>query len=257
MSAIQISEFKKYANVSIAIARKNISLRYKNSIFGFLWGLITPFVYILIFVVVFSRLVRMPDYPVYIISGIIFWTYFVSSVTQIIRSILDNAQILKSISVPTLVFPAAAILATLVNFLLSFIPYFIIMLFLGYSPGWELLGLIPLIVLFSIFIFGVSIILCALNIYFRDVEIIWQTVTPLLFYSTPIAYSIDAVATNYAWLLHLNPLTVYLTPARSILYHQVWPDGMQWLLAFGLATLSLLMGLSIYLRLKRGFYTNL
>ena len=241
-----------------AVALKNVSLRYKNSVFGFLWSLLTPLIYLLIFTFVFSQ--AFPDienYPLFVLTGIIFWSFFSGSTVQIMNSVVESAGVLKSLNIPVIIFPMSALIASLINLGFSLIVFFVIMLFFGFRPSIVTLSIFPATIIFAAFSFGFSLILCAFNVYFRDVGILWNTLTPALFYATPIAYSYTLVPENFLWIIKLNPLFHFMSLIREILYYDRFPPVMMLITTSGIAILFMAGGIFIFNRLRKGFFPNL
>jgi len=248
------SRLKTYYETVKVVASKNLKIRYKNSIFGFLWTLINPLFLLLIFIFVFKHVVsNIDNYPLYVTSGLILWTFFVSSSNQIINKILESKSILKSINVPPIIFPLSALMSNLVNLLLSLIPFTAVMVFNGFRPDWNTLFFIPAIILFTIFTFGISMTLCCLNVYFRDVEMFWGTITPALFYATPVVYRVPPEMEK---AMLFNPFAHYMNLFHTILYDGNIPDSKSWLVCTGIAFFFILFSLFVYRKLKNGFISN-
>jgi len=248
---------KEQLYILSTITVKNIKLKYKNSALGFFWSLLTPIVYLVIFTFIFSNAFpNIENYPLFAITALVFWTYFSNSSTQIVNSIISSSGILKSVSVPSITFPLTALLAETFNLLLSFIPFGILMYFFGFSAGIELLFIIPAILLFMLFTFGFSLILCALNVFYRDVGILWGTLMPALFYFTPIAYSYELIPVSYQWIVKFNPLFHYVELFRAILYYNEIPSNQLLLTTVLLSFSFFAIGIFIYKRLERGFISN-
>lgn len=248
---------KSQLYILTTITVKSVKLKYKNSVLGFFWSLLTPMVYLGIFTFIFSNAFpNIENYPLFAITALIFWTYFSNSSIQIVGSIISSAGILKSVNVPSLIFPLSALFAETFNLLLSFIPFGILMYLFGYSPGLEILFIFPAIILFMMFTLGFSLILCALNVFYRDVGILWTTLMPALFYFTPIAYSYEVIPESYQWIVKFNPLFHYVELFRSILYYNKVPSLELLLVTSTLSIVFFGLGLLIYKRLERGFISN-
>ncbi len=248
------SRLKIYYETVKVVAAKNLKLRYKNSMLGFLWTLINPLFLLLIFIFVFRHVVSdIKNYPLYVTSGLILWTFFVSSSNQIVNKILESGSILKSVNVPAIIFPLSALVSNFVNLLISLIPFIGIMVFYGFRPDWSTLLFIPAILLFTIFTFGVSLTLSCLNVFFRDVEMFWSTITPALFYATPVVYRVPVQMEK---TMRFNPFSHYMNLFHTILYDGIVPGINSWLICLGLSTFVLLFSLFVYRKLKRDFISN-
>jgi ABC-2 type transport system permease protein len=239
------------------LAWKNIRLRYRGSLLGFLWALLSPLLFLLIFLFVFRRAFpAIPNYPVFALTGLIFWTFFATVSGHILGSLVENAGVLKSMAVPPLAFPLGHLLAGLLNLLLSFLPFGFILFNFGWRPQPVHLLVVPITLLLSMFLFGVGLGLCALNVYFRDIGLLWSTLLPALFYLTPIAYPPSLLPTELAWVAALNPLYHFIGLVRTVLVDGLLPGWDQWVSATWCAALGLVSGLLIHQWLRRGYVAN-
>jgi len=247
----------KFGSLIVVLAIKTIKLRYKNSILGFLWSIINPLTYLLIFTFIFSKAFPGIDrYPLFALSGLVFWTYFSSSTISVIESIINNSGVLKSINVPTIAFPLAAQVASVINLFLSLIPFVLLMFLFGLRIGWETLWFFPILILYTCFTLGVSLILSSFNVYFRDMQIGWSTFMPAIFYLTPIAYAPSVIPQKYLILVKLNPIYHFLGAFRSIIYYNESPSIRQIEIITVIAILFLGVGYFIFKKLERGFVSQ-
>jgi ABC-type polysaccharide/polyol phosphate export permease len=248
---------RRHLPMLLTVAWKNVRLRYKSSLLGFLWTLFNPLLFLLIFLFIFSRAFpQVENYPVFALTGLIFWSFFATSSAHILGSVVENAHVLRSLAVPPLVFPVAQLMAGLFNLLVSFIPFAVILALLGWRPAPAALLVLPVLALFAAFVFGLSLALCALNVFFRDIGILWSALLPALFYLTPVAYPPDLVPADLRWIASMNPLYHFIGLVREVLYHGRVPGLEQWVPAFGLALLALLGGVAVFNMLRRGFIAN-
>jgi ABC-type polysaccharide/polyol phosphate export permease len=240
-----------------SVAWKNIRLRYKSSLLGFFWTLFNPLLFLLIFLFIFSTAFpQVANYPVFALTGLIFWSFFATTSGHILGSLVENAPVLRSMAVPPLVFPVSQLMAGLFNLLASLLPFAAILWYFGWRPVPATLLVFPVVALFAAFLFGVSLALCALNVFFRDIGLLWSALLPALFYLTPVAYPPDLVPERLHWVAQLNPLYHFTGLAREVLYAGRMPGLDQWVTALGLALIALLAGLSIFNLLRRGFIAN-
>ncbi len=169
-----------------ALAMKNIRVKYKNSLLGFFWSILNPLIFLLIFNYIFGKAFpQIQNYPLYAVTGIVVWTLFPVATNAVISSVLENAGILKSIAIAPTTFPKASLVSSAINFYLLLIPFTGIMLWLGLNPGWEALLGIVILHIYLIFILGIGYLLCALNVFYRDIGLLWNTLMPALFYLHP------------------------------------------------------------------------
>jgi ABC-type polysaccharide/polyol phosphate export permease len=257
------SRIRTYYETVNVVAIKNLKLRYKNSMLGFLWTLINPLFMLSIFVFVFSQVISgVENYPLYVLSGLIFWNFFSSSSNQMLGKIVESGGILKSVNIPPVIFPLASLMSNFVNFLLTLIPFMVLMIYFGFRPGFITLLIIPVLILFVIFTFSFSLILSCFNVYFRDVEMFWTTITPALFYATPVVYEAPK---GMGLFMTLNPFAHFMELIRDILYRSqfeklqvyMWQDIPYRFFTTSLFTFVLLMiSLLVYNKLRKGFISN-
>ncbi|MFZ6053172.1 ABC transporter permease [Halocola ammonii] len=244
-------------HIIVNLIRRNMKLRYKSSLLGYLWSFLTPLLFLLIFHFVFSQAFQgMRSYSLYVLSGLILWQFFANGSNQCIQSLLANAGVIKTINVPVIAFPIATIFTELFNMGLVLIPFFGLMLFFGLELTWHTLLVIPVLLLMTFFSLGLGLLLGSLNIYLRDISILWNSINPALFYLTPVAYTLDFVPENYHPVLKLNPLYHYFQMMRDALYYNQVPSLETALIAFFTAAITFFLGLIIFKKLEPGVISN-
>lgn len=237
-----------------ALSKRNIILRYKNSIAGFFWGFFKPLLYLLIFIVVFSRQFSTIDnYVLYATSGLVFWFFFANVTNQSIASIISSSGIIKSLNVPVVFFPLSELIGELFNLFLSLLVFSTAMYWFGLNYSPRLFMVIPAVFLFGTFSLGLTLILCSLNVFFRDVGILWTTVQPALFYLTPIAYPESLISGKYNLVIKCNPIYYFIKLARSIFYEPAMPPLSLWMKCLAIAVVMLSVGYFVFNRLKNQF----
>lgn len=233
-------------------------MRYKHSVIGFMWGFVKPLIYLLIFIIIFgSQFSSTSRYVLYATSGIIFWFFFSNIIVQSIQSIIQSAGIIKSVKLNLLVFPLAELITELFNLLLAMCVFFSIMHWFDLHYSFQLLWILPSLILFSVFSFGISIMLAALNVYFRDIGILWNTIQPAIFYLTPIAYTEEFIPIKFAFVIKLNPIYPFIKLLRQPIYSQQPIDFSLMLQCSLLSCISLLCGIFIFNKLKNQFISAL
>lgn len=237
-----------------AISKRNVILRYKNSIAGFFWGFIKPLIYLLIFIVIFSsQFTSVNNYVLFATSGLIVWFFFSNVTSQSVNNIISSAGLIKSIHLPVIFFPLAELLSELFNFSLTILVFFIVMYWFGMSYNWSLLLILPATFLFGIFSFGFMLLLSSINVFFRDAGILWNTIQPALFYMTPIAYPENMIPAKFSFIIHANPVYYFIRLFRTVFFEQVCPETELWLACCLLSLLMFLFGWFVFNRLKNQF----
>lgn len=237
---------------------KNLQLKYKHSVLGFFWSLLHPFMYLLIFWAIFSTAFpSIENYPLYVLSGMIFWVYFSNTTSQLSIVFIKNAHLIKSFNIPKSFYPLTEVGSELVSFLLGLIPFMVLMYFLGMKFSPHLLYLIPVIMLFSVFIFSLGIILGALNVFLRDVGILWSTINPALFYLSPIAYSYQIVPEKFKFIVKYNPLYHFFEIIRDVLYLGQAPSAHYVGRCLLITAVTVVLAFLIYRKTRNGLISSL
>jgi len=220
------------------LIKRELKTRYKASVLGFVWSVAKPLLLTLVLLLVFSLILPFPlrnpglPFVLHLLAGVMAWMFFAGTLMESLYSILSNANLIKKIQVPAVVFPAATVLANLVHFLLALIVLFAFMVGFG-IPFSPYLVLMPIgIVLQTLLIFSLALLVSSLNVFYRDVTSITEVVLNLWFYVTPIFYALyhvqDKVAQRYSdglfflYFFYLwNPMTPIVVFYRRVLYHTV------------------------------------
>lgn len=251
---------KGFTNAVVSLAVKTLKVRYKNSLIGIFWSMLNPLLFLLILYVVFSQVANKGNeinYALYALSGLIFWNFISASILQVLTSFIDNGDILKSVNLHPIAFPFAAMLAAVFNLLLSFIPFFIILYFIGYQLDISFIAVIPYILITSVFITGLGMLLGTLNVYFRDIQLLWTTLMPAFFYFTPIAYPITLIPEKFRWLIKLNPFYYFIDAVHQIFHNSKFPSLETTMMMLALAIGCYALGYYVFVKLRKGFISNI
>ena len=223
---------------------------------GFFWGFFKPLLYLMIFIAVFSKIPsnHIDNYILYVTSGLIFWFFFSNVTNQAVGSIIGSAGLIKSLNIPVIFFPLSEILSELFNFVLTILVFLVVMHWFGITYSFRMLLILPCIIIFSIFSFGVTIFLSSINVFFRDVSILWGTIQPALFYLTPIGYREDLVPPIIA---HGNPIYYFIKLGRSIFHDPQLPSMTLWLQCTAIALGTYAIGAFVFYKLKNQFISTI
>lgn len=231
-----VTMFNKYKYLLLELVNKNIKLRYRNSWLGIVWSFIEPLLNMVVLSVVFTGIFgRNNDYvicyPIYLFSGRLLYSFFNTSSKSAMMSFRHNASIIKKVYVPKYMYPISGIFSNFVNYAISILCYVLVWIFFkctGISNGsalevtpYALLFFVPMLILL-VFTIGVGLILSILNVYFRDIEYIWNVFSTLLFYMVPILYPLQKITTPWIeYVIKINPLYSMLELFRQcVLYGQ-------------------------------------
>lgn len=226
----------------------NLKQKYRRSLLGFLWSLIAPLVHNLIVAVVFYHLMRfnMPNYLVYLFSGVLIYNLLSTIIMQSPFMMISNEGYIKKIYVPKLVFIVEMVLLETVNFILILVSLFILgIAFRKLSISLSFLYLPLPIVLSVLFVTGIAIVISIMSVYFRDMIHILPVVMQAAFFMTPVLYPLSAIPEKMQRIIYLNPLYYFVDIFRTpILYHH-FPGGLHLLICSSLAILTFAFGLMI------------
>lgn len=237
----------RYRELIWALALKELRVRYKRSVLGFLWALLNPLMMMIILTLVFGSLMRfsIDHYAIFLLSMLLPWTFFSQALAYSVESVVGNAQLLKKVRVPQLVFPVAAVVANIINFLLSLIPLALLIVVLRFPLHWTWIYLpIPMVGLF-LFTLGSAFFFAAINVFFRDISHIVQILLSAWFYASPIIYSLDFIPKKYHVFFRLNPMLYVLNGFRLSIYYGLFPSpqSIAMSLACGVAAVAIGFGL--------------
>jgi ABC-type polysaccharide/polyol phosphate export permease len=248
-------EISKNRELIWALALKDLRVRYKRSVLGFLWALLNPLFTMIILTIVFSSVMRIEinHYAIFLLAAILPWTFFSQALSYSVESIVGNGELLKKLYIAKSVFPVSAVLANLINFALSLIPLVLLLLVLRFPFHWTWIYLpVPLICLVA-FTLGFGFFCATANVFFRDVSHIIQIVLSGWFYFSPIIYSQNMIPEKYTTLFRLNPMRYILNGFRLSIYDGMLPSlqsaGMSFLCGFGV----LILGYLVFRRYQDSF----
>ena len=239
--------------------QKEIRGKYKGSFLGVLWSFLNPLLMVLVYALVFSIILKqdIPNYIIFLIVGVIPWNFFTTVITQGTNCIWINGGIIKKVFFPREILPVSVVLAGLVNFLISCIIILIFVFFSGIGFSWHLIWLPLIAVLQTLFSLGLLFALSAIDVYVRDVEYLVNFLLSLLFYATPIVYSVDAIPENFTWIFKFNPMTYIIEGYRDIFYYQTTPEMGSLLIVLVIGILLCITGYLLFNKLQKKFAEEL
>jgi len=245
----------RYRELIWALALKELKVRYKRSVLGFLWALLNPALLMLVLTAVFASIMKfpIPHYPVFLLCVLLPWTFFTQAVAYGAEAIVANGDLIKKVSVPQMVFPVAALVANMINLLLSMIPLALLVPILRHPfyITWLYLP-VPTLAL-AIFTLGIMFFFATANVYYRDVSHIVQVLLSAWFYITPIIFPLDFIPAKYRWIFKLNPLIYVINGFRLAVYYGQLPRVPSIAASFICAFLMLFIGLYFFSKHQHEF----
>jgi len=255
-----ISQFRdiyRYREAVRNLVARDLKVRYSSSVLGIVWSLISPLLMTLVYYVVFTYLVPsgIQKFPVYIMVGLMPWTYFTSSLIGATLAISANGHLINRVYFPREVLPLANLLSNGVNFLISLVLLFVFIAVFQIPLGISLIWLPVIVLIQTAFSFGVGLLLAAVNVYFRDTQQLVEVGILAWFFVTPIIYSIDLIhnTTLKLVLQIVNPMAGLVIAYRHVLYSGDWPQlGLLAITALEAAAI-LVVGAFVFRRLSPAF----
>ena len=244
----RIETFWQYKDLMIQLVSRDLKLKYRRSVLGYLWSILNPLFVMIIMTIVFSTMFsrNIENFPVYLFTGKMLYDFLSTSTRQAMGSVVGNASLLKKTYVPKYIFTLSKVSSCMIDFVLSFGALIIVMLATGARFYWTFL-LFPLVVVqLYIFCLGLGFFLAELNVFFRDIQYIYNAVMTAWMYMTPIFYPIEQLP----YLLQLfikgcNPLYYYVAQFRDLVYYGQFPGPRVfwggWAIAFIMFAFGLLM----------------
>lgn len=199
---------------------KDIKVKYKQTLVGVGWAIFQPLVTMVVFSIFFGKLAKMPSdgipYPLFVYSGLVFWTFFSSSLAGVSGSFVDNERILTKIYFPRIILPVSSIITHLVDFFVASVILIFIMAYYHFSPSFAGIIIFPLLIILSfVSSFGIGLLFASLNVKYRDVRYVLPFFIQLLIFVTPVIYPVSIMSQKYRWLLGLNPMAGVVDAARA------------------------------------------
>ena len=208
------------------LVKRDFTSKYKESVLGIIWSFLNPLLIMIVFTVIFSVLFsqRIHNFPVYFLTGRLVYDFFVSSTRGAMNSIRSNRGILTKIFVPRYVFAISTICYEFINFLISLIILFGVMVATGQEFHLMIFASIIPIIFVIILIIGVGLILAVLNTYFSDVGHFYSVFTLILMYASALFYPMEIVPADIQMIFTLNPLYIAITCFRDAIMYNSFPE---------------------------------
>lgn len=250
-----INNFKKYQPLLGELVGRDIKIKYRRSVLGVLWSLLNPLLMTIVLSVVFSNLFKfeIENFPLYILSGQLIFNFFNESTTNAMSAIISNSSLIKKIYVPKYLFVLSRTVSSLINLLASSTALLIVTVVMRVELHWTMLLIpIPLIIV-VIFSLGVSFILSAIAVKFRDIMHFYSVFTTALMYLTPVIYPMSILPEGMSFIVRLNPLTNILIMFRDVYMNNMLFDPFDLLLGVVEAIVVLAIGLWVFYKKQDEF----
>ena len=251
--------FLKYQPLLKELVMRDLKVRYRHSFLGMIWTVLNPLLMMIILTIVFSNLfkISIENFPVYVLTGQIVFNMNADATTQGMNAMVCNASLIKKVYIPKYLFPLSNVISCLVNFGFSFIALVLVMIFTKAPFHLSLLTLwIPLVYLI-IFAFGLSLILCAANVFFRDMQHLYSVFITAWMYLSVVFYSIEIVPESLFRVIKWNPMYQYISFFRQIIMTGTFPFFETNLLCIAISMGMLIVGLLFFAKTQDKFILHI
>jgi len=248
----------RYRELFYLLAWRDILVRYKQTVIGLAWALIRPFLTMIVFVFVFSKLAKLPSdgvpYPILVFAALLPWQFFANAFTEAGNSLISNAKLISKVYFPRLVVPASAVIVSFLDFLISGIILVGLMLWYGFAPDWRIFTLPLFISIAFVAAMGAGLWTAALNVKYQDVRYIIPFVVQFGLYVSPVGFSSTNVPEQWRLLYSINPMVGVIDGFRWAIVggntQLYWPG---FLLSLFLVLVILVTGIYYFRKTEKSF----
>jgi len=248
-----------YSDLLRQLVVRDLKLRYKRSVLGIAWSLLNPLLQLLVFSFVFRFIIplHIPDYTLFLFSGILMWSWFQASLYSATSTIVDNPALIRQPGFPSGILPVVTVMSNTINFLLA-LPVLLVSVWAsGHLPNASLVALPFVIVVQFVLTLGISYYLAVLHVPYRDTQYLLGILLMLGFYLVPIFYNSAAIPARFQPIYRLNPVVGILEGYREILLHGRTPHLAPLLFTFLISLIVLALGWSLFTRVSYSFIEEL
>ena len=227
--AKRISGIWRFRETLVGLVRKELKVKYKNSVLGFAWSMLNPAMYLGIYYFVFQVVLKngIQDFAIYLLCGLVVWNLFSTAVPNAATAVVGNSSIVKKVAFPREILALASVGASLVFFFLQIVVLIVALGVFRFVPVWHYVWLIiPAMVALLVLSAALGVFLSAVNVYLRDVQHLLELFIVLWFWATPIVYPYRQIADrlghlHLTWLYLLNPVTAIVLVFQRALYGHI------------------------------------
>lgn len=256
-----LDNLMKFKPLLTELVIKDIKVRYRKSILGVFWTLLNPLLIMIVLSVVFSNIFKfeVANYPVYILTGQLVFTFFQESTNNAMVSIIGNAPLIKKVYVPKYMFTLASIISSMINVMASYAALIVVMVFMRMDLHYTIfLSFIPVFAL-AIFATGIGLILASIVVKFRDIMHFYSVFLTALMYLMPVIYPMS-ILEGKDWIYNIvkyNPLSMMLETFRNYVMDGVFPGVEPILVIYITAFAVLLLGLLVFKKRQDTFILDI
>ena len=252
-----IKEIWRYKELLYFFTWRDLKVRYKQTAIGVLWAVFQPFMTMVVFSIFFGKMAKMPSdgipYPIFVYTGLLFWQFFSSALTQTSSSLISNTNIITKVYFPRLILPISGVITKFIDFFIASIILAGMMVYYEYVPNLIGLLILPLLLLISFMAaVGAGLFLAAINVKYRDVRYVLPYFIQIMLFITPVIYP-TSIAGKYSWILAMNPMTGVIKAARASLFGNAPINWELLAISFIAVLILLIIGVIFFKKTERYF----
>ena len=255
-----LKEIYEYRSIVRALVSKNLFGRYRNSVLGFGWHFVTPVVMMVVYYVVFTQVRVSPidNFWIYIGSGIFPFTFMMSNLTGGAGAIVSNSGMVKKMYFPREIIVISQVVSSFITMIIGYAAVLVAVILGGYNVNWMALLFMPVVsLLMVLFTMGYTFFFSSLTVYARDVQYVLSSISMVFYFMTPMYFTADSVSGILGSVIWLNPFTYFVESYHNIVYSGEMPELNMLIAMVVISSISFVVGLAVFRRLKRGFAERL
>ena len=251
-----LAAIARYRELVRNLVFKDLKLKYRGSIFGFLWSLLNPLVMMTVYIIAFKYIMRMRSggFVFLLLVGLLAWTFFSAAVSMAAGAIADNGGLLKTVHFPRAVLPISSVLFNLAQYLLTISVFLPLMLLLYRVPLRPVMLLFPIVLALQLALtIGLALALAAGVAFFRDIRHLLEIALMVMFWTTPVIYDFREVPGAWRWPVLLSPMSPFVLAEQQIFYEGRLPDLSVCVVGVVYAAVAFFVGFALFTRLQHEF----
>jgi lipopolysaccharide transport system permease protein len=257
---LDIKEIFRYRELLLTLVARDVMVRYKQTILGFLWVVIQPVTIMVVFTIIFGHVAKLPSdgvpYSIFFYSALLPWNLFAEGINRSAVSMVANANLISKVYFPRIIIPIAGNTSPIIDFCVAFSILIGLMAYYGISLSLRMLVL-PVLVLFAVFLsMSLGLWICSLNVKYRDFQYLTPFALQVLFYLSPIVYAGGTVPAEYRFIFSLNPMNVVITGFRWAVYDAMPPDIISIVIAVAI-TIGIFVTGFIYFKSTERYFADM
>jgi lipopolysaccharide transport system permease protein len=240
-----VAEQVTYRELLYQMTKRDLLLRYKQTVMGFGWAVFMPLINTIVFSVVFTRVAHIETrvaYPLFAFTGLLTWNFFASSLKFAVGSLTSNFNLVTKVYFPREIFPFSSVIVCFIDFAVASLVLIALMVYYHVVPGPSII-MLPVVLLVQLaFTCGVALLVSMANLFYRDVKYIFEIVLTVWMFATSVLYPVELINGKLGWIMRANPMTPIIDAYRQVLFYGEWPHSQAFLAAAFISVMTLFIG---------------